>query len=104
MQPDKFDEDAYEAMTAAMDAMIKAAEWVAIRPRQFIDRRMRLTRESGIVRQSVRAFRGQIVRRGEDGKAEYDHCGHAHNKLKVARQCAEREARRRNRELKKQAT
>jgi hypothetical protein len=79
-------------------------EWTAIHPRQFIDRRMRLTRESGIVRQSVRAFRGQIVRRGEDGQAEYDHCGHAHNKPKVARQCAEREARRRNRELKKQAT
>jgi hypothetical protein len=74
-------------------------EWNVRNPRSFIDKRTRLTRESGIVYQHVRAYRGEIVRRGEDGKAEYDHCGHAHNKAKVARQCAEREARRRNRKL-----
>lgn len=101
-EPDEpFDENAYEAMSAAMDRMIKQAEWKPLGPRQFIDKRMRLTRDSGIVYQHVRAFRGQIVRRGPDGKPEYDHCPHAHNKPKVARQCAEREARRRNRELKK---
>ena len=82
----------------------KATEWTAINPRRFIDKRTRLTRESGIVHQHVGAFRGQIVRRGDDGKAEYDHCGHAHNKPKIARKCAEREARRRNRELKKTTT
>jgi hypothetical protein len=90
-------------MTAAMEAMSKATEWKAIHPRSFIDKRTRLTRESGIVYQHVRAFRAQIVRRGDDGKAEHDHCGHAHNKPKAARACAEREARRRNRELKKAA-
>jgi hypothetical protein len=79
-------------------------DWYVVGPRSFIDKRMRLTREHGIVHQHVRAYHGVIVHRDENGKTEYDRCPHAHNKPKVARQCAEREVRRRNRELRKNPT
>lgn len=75
----------------------KTTPWVALGPQRFTDRRLRLTRDSGLVRQNVRSYRGALVRRGADGKAEYAHCNHAHLKPGVARRCAEREARKRNR-------
>lgn len=75
-------------------------DWTALGPRQFTDRRLRLTRNSGLVNQNVRAYRGYIVRKGADGP-DYDHCPHAHNKPGAARKCAEKEARRRNREAAK---
>jgi hypothetical protein len=71
--------------------------WRVIHPKQFVDKRVRLTRDSGLVHQSVRAYKGAIVRKGADGKAEYAHCAHAHSKMGAARKCAEREARKRNR-------
>jgi hypothetical protein len=76
-------------------------DWWPVGPRQFMDRRMALKRDVGIVRYAVRAYRGVIVRRGADGKAEYDKCPHAHQKQGAARKCAEKEARRRNREARK---
>jgi hypothetical protein len=75
------------------------SQWRVLAPRSFIDKRVRLTRESGLVHQNVRAYRGEIVRKGDDGKAQNAHCNHAHNKPGVARKCAEREARKRNRAL-----
>lgn len=83
---------------------MRDTKWYPQGPRSFVDRRMALKRDVGLVRYAVRAYRGAIMRRDEDGKREYDHCGHAHMKPKVARACAEKEARRRNRELAKQAT
>lgn len=80
-------------------------EWRAVGPRQFVDKRMQYKRNSGVLaRYGVRAYKGAIVRRGENGKAEYDSCPHAHAKIKTARECAEKEARRRNRLLKKAQT
>jgi hypothetical protein len=80
-------------------------EWRAVGARQFVDKRMQFKRNSGVLaRYGVRAYKGAIVRRSETGKAEYDSCPHAHAKIKTARQCAEKEARRRNRLLKKAKT
>jgi hypothetical protein len=82
--------------------MIVSTEWFPLAPRRFTDKRARLTRESGIVYQNVRAFHGALVRRNpETGKPEYDQCGHAHNKMGAAKACAVREAKRRNRAAKK---
>jgi hypothetical protein len=79
-------------------------DWFPQPPTQFTDRRMRLTREHGIVYQNVRAFHGALVRRSpETGKPEYDRCGHAHNKMSAARKCAEQEAKRRNRAASRQS-
>lgn len=76
-------------------------DWWPVGARQFTDRRVALRRDAGLVRYGVRAYRGVIVRRQANGKPEYDNCPHAHNKPGVARKCAEKEARRRNREAKK---
>lgn len=73
-------------------------EWTPTYPARFIDRRMRLTREHGLVYQNVRAFHGVIVRKNPDtGKPDYDKCQHAHNKASAARKCSERAAKRANR-------
>jgi hypothetical protein len=77
------------------------SDWVALGPRRFVDRRARLTRDSGIVYQHVGAYQGVVSRRGADGKQEIERCPHAHNKASAARKCAERAARRFNREEKR---
>lgn len=73
-------------------------KWTALNPIRFTDRRMRLTRDSGLVYQNVRAFRASIARKNPDtSKPEHVKCGHAHNKMSAARECARKEANRRNR-------
>lgn len=80
---------------------LRSTEWKPLGPRQFVDRRVQYKSKHGVLaRYGVRAYKAVIVRRGDDGKAEYDSCPHAHMKMKTARKCAEKEARRRNRELK----
>lgn len=74
--------------------------WQPLGPQRFIDQRIRLTRESGAVRQNVRAHRGVIVRKGPKGPI-YDSCPHAHNKAHAARACAEKAARRVNQAIAK---
>lgn len=82
----------------------RTTEWKPLGPRQFADRRMALKRDVGLVRYSVRAYHGVIIRRNPDtGRPEYDSCPHAHSKQSAARKCAEKEARRRNREAKRAA-
>jgi hypothetical protein len=71
--------------------------WAALGPAQFVDKRLRLTRVNGLVYQNVRAYHGAVIRKGADGKPEYDRCPHAHNKPSAARKCAEAAAKRLNR-------
>lgn len=71
--------------------------WAPLGPAQFTDKRTRLTRVNGLVTQHVRAYHGAIIRKGANGKPEYDRCHHAHNKPSAARQCAEVAAKRLNR-------
>lgn len=72
-------------------------EWRAVGAAQFVDRRSRLTRLHGLVRQNVRAWRGRIVF-VEPGVQPFEaKCGHAHQKASVAKRCAETEAAARNR-------
>lgn len=72
-----------------------ATTWSALGPQQFIDRRsmLRLGRHQIV---NVRAYHGVVTRKGEDGKQEYDHCPHAHQKPSAARKCAEAAAKRWN--------
>ncbi len=74
-----------------------AADWVAQGPHQFVDRRLQMRRDGPMRTLHVRAFRGVVVRRGEDGKPERETCPHAHAKASAARKCAEAAARRLNR-------
>jgi hypothetical protein len=55
------------------------------------------TREQRMVTQRVQAFMG-LVWRKVDGKVEQEVCGHAHLKRSVANACAEKMAKRFNRE------
>jgi hypothetical protein len=75
--------------------------WRVIAPQGFVDNRMQLRRpeNGGLVHYGVRAYRGAIVRKGDDGRMQRATCNHAHKKPGVARKCAEREARKRNRAL-----
>jgi hypothetical protein len=78
--------------------------WRPYGPAQFTDIRTRLTRDSGLIYQAVRAFHGVIVRaplEGEPRGPVYDRCPHAHNKPSAARKCAEAAANRLNRALAK---
>jgi hypothetical protein len=79
--------------------------WAPLGPGQFVDQRTRLTRDSGLVHQNVRAYHGVVIRKGANGKPEYERCPHAHNKPAAARKCAEAAAKRWNRlEAKKAAS
>jgi hypothetical protein len=77
----------------------EAGEWSALGPQRFTDQRSRLSREHGFQKFGVGAHRGVISRRGRGGKQETESCPHAHSKPAVARACAERAAKRANREI-----
>ena len=78
----------------------KKYQWYPMGASHYTDQRMAL-KKTGLVRYNVRCYRGVIRRRTEDDKVEHDYCPHAHNKMGAAKKCAEREAKRRNRELKR---
>lgn len=78
--------------------------WLPQSPVSFIDRRSRLTRDSGLVQQNVRAWRGVVARQNPDESMKrsgwlFDHCPHAHIKASAARKCAVAAAKRLNRAI-----
>lgn len=79
--------------------MAAATEWFPLSPSAFVDQRSQLRRDDrgGLVRYGVRAYRGVVQRRNENGKREIERCPHAHSKPSAARKCAEQAARRWNR-------
>jgi len=88
-------------MTEEFRKKFDPSQWRVLHPQQFVDKRMQLRRpeRGGLVRYGVRAYRGAIVRKGDDGKPQHATCNHAHSKPGAARKCAEQEARKRNRAL-----
>jgi hypothetical protein len=74
-------------------AAIEKGPWFPLGPQPFVDRRVRLTREHGLVHQNVRAFRGVVVNKEN---RETEKCPHAHQKARAARGCAEAAAKRLN--------
>ena len=78
----------------------EATPWVAMHPAPFVAKRIQLRREErgGLVRYGVRAYHAVVARVNEEGKREVERCPHQHSKAKAARQCAERAARRFNKD------
>lgn len=60
-------------------------KWMAQQPSQFINKITTYPRNHyGAVIQHHRAWRGLAVRKGADGKPEFERCYHAHQKKSAA--------------------